>query len=90
MTDKTSTVGAAQPPRPIIAALECKACGRCVVACPKGLLKLGDQLNTRGYRGILYAGEGCIGCAACFYTCPEPNALAVRLPARKPAAAKKA
>ena len=24
-----------------------------------------------------YAGEGCIGCGACYYTCPEPGAITI-------------
>ena len=71
---------------PLITPLECKGCGRCVAACPKGLLKLGEALNLRGCRYVEYAGDGCLGCAACFYTCPEPNALAVRLPPKKKSA----
>ena len=67
-------------PYPLINALECKSCGRCVVACPKGVLSIGKQLNPRGYRAVVYAGTGCIGCASCFYTCPEPYALEIHLP----------
>jgi NAD-dependent dihydropyrimidine dehydrogenase PreA subunit len=31
---------------------------------------------------VVYAGEGCIGCATCFYTCPEPHALEIHIPAK--------
>lgn len=67
-------------PYPVINALECKACGRCVVACPKQVLVMGEAINERGYRFAVYTGAGCIGCAACFYTCPEPNAIEVHIP----------
>jgi acetyl-CoA synthetase len=59
-------------PYPAIAAQECKACERCVLACPTNVLKMSAELNERGYRYVTYAGEGCIGCGACYYTCPEP------------------
>lgn len=69
-------------PYPKIDSLECKACGRCVAVCPKKVLALGDELNARGYRFVKYAGEGCIGCANCFYSCPEPNAIEVHIPVK--------
>ena len=50
--------------------------------CPKKVLALGDKLNARGYRYVEYAGEGCIGCANCFYACPEPNAIEVHVPVK--------
>lgn len=76
----------ATKPAPLINPLECKGCNRCAAACPKGLLKLSDKLNLRGYRYIEYKGEGCVGCCACFYTCPEPHALSVRLPPKRKSA----
>ena len=69
-------------PYPEIRVIECKACGRCVVACPKQVLKLSDKLNERGYHYVEYAGEGCIGCGSCFYMCPEPHAIRIHKPAR--------
>ncbi|NMA43879.1 MAG: 4Fe-4S dicluster domain-containing protein [Oligosphaeraceae bacterium] len=65
---------------PLINALECKSCGRCVAACPKKVLRIGDKLNERGYHYVVYAGSGCIGCNNCFYDCPEPNAISVHVP----------
>ncbi|MDW7733105.1 MAG: ferredoxin family protein [Methanolobus sp.] len=70
-------------PYPVINILECKACGRCIVACPKDLLKLSDDLNERGYRYVEYVGEGCTGCANCYYTCPEPLAIEIHIPAKE-------
>ncbi len=69
-------------PEPLINALECKGCGRCIIACPKQVLRMGQQLNERGYTHVEYLGEGCVGCANCFYSCPEPHAIAVRIPTR--------
>ncbi|MBP1749082.1 MAG: acyl-coenzyme synthetase [Deltaproteobacteria bacterium] len=70
-------------PYPVINCLECKACERCVIACPAHALKTGTRLNERGYRYVEYRGEGCTGCGACYYTCPEPNALKVRIPLKE-------
>ena len=67
-------------PYPLISVLECKACGRCIVACPKGVLEMGDEINERGYHYVVYKGQGCIGCGNCFYTCPEPSAIEVHTP----------
>lgn len=72
-------------PYPVIDPLECKACGRCIAACPKKVLAMGQELNARGYPFAKYAGAGCIGCLNCFYVCPEPNAIEVHVPVRNPA-----
>ncbi|MEA4863136.1 MAG: 4Fe-4S dicluster domain-containing protein [Victivallaceae bacterium] len=56
---------------------QCKGCGRCVLACPKHLLKIGSKLNVQGYAAAYYVGEGCIGCGGCFFQCPEPGAVTV-------------
>mgnify|MGYP001223014437 FL=1 len=74
-------------PYPAIDPLECKACGRCISACPKKVIAMGTELNARGYTYAKYAGAGCIGCLNCFYVCPEPNAIAVHVPERKKAPA---
>lgn len=66
---------------PVVFALECKGCGRCVLACPRQVLALQREFNSRGYRYVEYRGTGCVGCGRCYYTCPEPGALEVHLPA---------
>ncbi|MDD3953457.1 MAG: ferredoxin family protein [Lentisphaeria bacterium] len=69
-------------PYPLINAVECKSCGRCVESCPKKVLQIGKELNDRGYHYVVYSGTGCIGCNNCFYNCPEPNAIEVHIPAK--------
>ena len=68
---------------PEIATIECKACGRCVEACPKHVLFMSEDFNARGYHYVEYLGRDCIGCARCFHTCPEPYALRIHLAAKE-------
>ncbi len=56
---------------------ECKGCRRCIEACPKKVLSLGVKLNSMGFPYANYSGEGCVGCGACFYNCPEPGAITI-------------
>jgi NAD-dependent dihydropyrimidine dehydrogenase PreA subunit len=78
MNSKLQNVGAIQIPHPIIHEDECKACGRCVAACPKKVLRISTRFNNKGMTPVEYIGEGCIGCGICFYNCPEPYALEVQ------------
>jgi NAD-dependent dihydropyrimidine dehydrogenase PreA subunit len=80
MSDEIKSDGKSARPHPVIDADECKSCGRCVAACPKKCLKISDRLNRRGVKPAEYVGEGCTGCAACFYNCPEPYAISVEKP----------
>jgi NAD-dependent dihydropyrimidine dehydrogenase PreA subunit len=61
----------------VVDPLQCKGCQRCVNACPKNVLEMVETLNSMGYPYATYIGEGCIGCGACFYTCPEPGAITI-------------
>ena len=55
-----------------IIAQRCKSCGYCVKFCPRGVLAIGDQVNSKGYEYVVPAHpEACIGCAICARMCPD-------------------
>jgi 2-oxoisovalerate ferredoxin oxidoreductase delta subunit len=43
------------------------------------VLAQGGELNRLGYYAVTYQGSGCTGCGICFYVCPEPAAITVRI-----------
>jgi 2-oxoglutarate ferredoxin oxidoreductase subunit delta len=63
----------------LIAVHLCKGCTLCIAACPPGVLEQGNSLNRQGYNAVSYKGSGCTGCGICFYVCPEPGAITVRI-----------
>jgi 2-oxoglutarate ferredoxin oxidoreductase subunit delta len=50
----------------------CKACGSCVVFCPKDVLTMSDEFNERGYHfPCVTKAEDCTGCKLCELLCGE-------------------
>jgi NAD-dependent dihydropyrimidine dehydrogenase PreA subunit len=70
------------PARPTVIIHEelCKACGLCIIHCPKEVLEASERINELGYPTTVVAREGCIGCANCYLICPEPGAITVVKP----------
>jgi len=56
----------------------CKGCGLCVEFCPKNVLEISEEVNTKGYFPARQARpEDCIHCAICCTMCPDV-AIAIR------------
>lgn len=50
----------------------CKSCGYCIKYCPKGVLAIGTQVNSKGYEYVVPKNqEACIGCCICARMCPD-------------------
>jgi pyruvate/2-oxoacid:ferredoxin oxidoreductase alpha subunit/NAD-dependent dihydropyrimidine dehydrogenase PreA subunit len=58
----------------------CKACGRCIEACPKGCITLGTEIEpATGFTPVILNLEACNACGLCFSACPEPFGLTPEL-----------
>jgi 2-oxoglutarate ferredoxin oxidoreductase subunit delta len=50
----------------------CKGCELCVQACPQGIIKMADTINSKGYFFAQVVEQPrCIGCRLCGVTCPD-------------------
>ncbi|HHY69670.1 MAG TPA: 4Fe-4S binding protein [Bacillota bacterium] len=52
----------------------CKGCGLCIEVCPKGIIKVGTEINKQGYYPAVVEDEAqelCISCALCARMCPD-------------------
>ncbi len=63
-------------PKPFLFPEFCKACGRCISACPKDCIALGTEINpATGFTPVVLNLEVCNGCGLCLQACPEPHGL---------------
>lgn len=59
-------------PKVEIKTQNCKSCGYCVKFCPKGVLKVGEQVNAKGYQYVTVKNmDACVACLSCALMCPE-------------------
>jgi 2-oxoglutarate ferredoxin oxidoreductase subunit delta len=50
----------------------CKGCGLCLSVCPKHVIALSEEINSRGYHtALLTDAENCTGCCFCAQVCPD-------------------
>jgi len=57
----------------------CKGCEYCSSLCPKEVIHMSEDLNTKGYHfAIMGDAEECSGCRFCALMCPE---IAIRIKA---------
>ncbi len=77
-TEKPNTTK--EKPKPFVFPEYCKGCGRCIIACPKHCISMGDQINpSTGLIPIVLNLESCNGCGLCMSACPEPYGLQPQL-----------
>ncbi len=63
-------------PKPFLFPEFCKACGRCISACPKHCIEMGTEINpATGFTPIVLNLDVCNGCGLCLSACPEPHGL---------------
>ena len=50
----------------------CKGCEFCVTYCPRSVLEMSDDFNSKGYHFPLAVKQGeCVNCDLCEMICPE-------------------
>jgi 2-oxoglutarate ferredoxin oxidoreductase subunit delta len=66
----------------------CKGCGLCVEVCPKNVLEISAEVNTKGYFPVYQARpEDCVFCATCCRMCPDVAISITKDPEEKAAQA---
>jgi len=63
-------------PKPLLFGQLCKACGRCIEACPTYCIEMGTEIDpTTGFTPVVVNVDACNGCGLCYSACPEPYGL---------------
>jgi len=67
--------------RVIIDGERCKECGLCVNACPFGVLRISQRINSRGFHPVEDVfPDKCTGCRLCATMCPNVVITVERAP----------
>ena len=75
-----------EKPKPFLLPEFCKGCGRCITACPKHCIAVGNEINPKtGLMPVVLSLDACNGCGLCFDACPEPYGLTPSVPAEEAA-----
>ena len=65
-----------EKPKPFLLPQFCKACGRCITACPKHCISMGTEINpATGQTPVVIDQSACNACGLCITACPEPHGL---------------
>jgi pyruvate/2-oxoacid:ferredoxin oxidoreductase alpha subunit/NAD-dependent dihydropyrimidine dehydrogenase PreA subunit len=71
---------AIERPKPVVLPQLCKGCGRCIEACPRDCITMGQEINQEsGLVPVVIDLEVCNGCGVCLSACPEPYGLSTDL-----------
>ena len=63
-------------PKPFLYPQFCKACGRCIEACPSNCISFSSTIDpSTGLTPVVIDLDACNGCGLCFEACPEPFGL---------------
>jgi 2-oxoglutarate ferredoxin oxidoreductase subunit delta len=50
----------------------CKGCGLCIDVCPKKVLAISNEVNTKGYfAAYQIRPQDCVYCSTCCIMCPD-------------------
>lgn len=72
----TTQTAKKERPKPFLFPQFCKACGRCIEACPSNCITLSSTIDpATGLTPVVIDLDICNGCGLCFDACPEPFGL---------------
>ena len=56
----------------VVKSERCKSCGYCIKFCPKNVLEIGHEVNSKVYEDVVPTNmDACIDCCMCGSICPD-------------------